>query len=333
MNQYKYGKFTYQLDENNNYKVTSPIPEPETVYKYYSNSKFSKEAITEQYLFCSHPYHLNDSMDTSNLLWDLTNITKKIYNAFFKKTGLDKIIEISFEKDKKENFNLLRIHLFNFVTKGAGIISLTTEPLHTLMWSHYATEKGFMVELDYKEIKNGLGKYNKSLKNYAFLPIQYVEELESIDCFQEGFNSPDIPFLYSIGIKRKDWNYENEWRLIPFENNYGIPHSLILPQNDLKGDSERKLHYPKNAIKCIVLGKHFFNGKNIEQVIDNHIFKLKEDFDFINYLFENFNDRIFLCGEYEKEKKFARSAEQIEFEKIDSTTFKITREKDGFYQK
>ncbi|WP_271765964.1 DUF2971 domain-containing protein [Aquimarina algiphila] len=335
MTEYKYGNFIYRLNDYNNFEVESNIEEPTSIFKYYPNNSNSIDALTNQYLFCSHPFHLNDSMDCSNLLWDFSNISKKQYNAFFSKTGLDQVIEVDFKQDKNNNFSTIRHHLFNFITNGSGIISLTTEPLHTLMWAHYASEKGFMIELDFNDVKQNLKKENRNLKNYALFPVQYVDILESIDCFQEGFKSPDIPFLYSVGIKRKDWSYENEWRLVPFTDNYGIPHSIIAPMEDMKGENERKIYYPRKAIKSIAIGKLFFNGSNIEKIINPYTYKLKRsaDLDFVNYLYENFNDRIYFCGEFENDKQFMRSAERIEFNKLNDDTLSIIRKNEGFHQK
>jgi len=332
MNEFKFNDFTYKLDENGNYKVDSPLKEPLSVFKYYPNNENSKDAVDKQYLFCSHPYHLNDPMDSSSILWDFSNISEKRYNSFFKHLNLDQTV--SFLDDKKNNFVVIRYLLHNYVTKGSGIISLTTNPMHTLMWAHYASEKGFMIELDYKEIKNNLTKYNDSLKNYVFFPIQYVDELESIDSFQKGFNSPDIPFLYSIAVKRKDWKYESEWRFVSFVNNYGVPLSLISPSKDIIGDVERKLYYPKSAIKSITLGKNFFNGNNIKEMVGNpDTYKIKNDLEFIDNIFKNFNDRIFLSGEFNIGRKFKRSAGRIELDKVGDDIFRIIHKKEVFNQK
>ncbi|WP_179005725.1 DUF2971 domain-containing protein [Winogradskyella forsetii] len=336
MTQYKYNDWIYQLKDGN-FDIEWPenIKLPETVYKYYPNTEYSFDAVLKQYLFCSHPYHLNDSIDSTSLLWDFSNLTEGVYNKFYAQYGLDQVYEVNYQKEKKNGFVNIKARFFELVSKNAGIISLTTEPLQTLMWAHYASESGFMVELDWQEIKNNLKKLNPKLNNYAFFPIQYVDNLESVDFFGKDFNSPDLPYIYSTGVKRKDWDYENEWRLIPFSMDYGIPNSLLGPYDDLLCKNERKLYYPKSTIKSIALGKRFFNGKNLEKVIDDRTYMLKKskDLDFILFLMENFNDRIYFCGEYENSKVFKRSAEKIHFEQIDEQTIRIVREDEGFYQK
>lgn len=330
---FAHGEWTYKL-ENGRHEVDSPKEIPNSVFKYYCNNSYSKNALLNQYLFCSHPYHLNDSMDCSDLLWDFSNLSEELYLKFYRQFGYDKILEVNYENEKSNGFGQIKHLFYNMITNGSGIISLTTEPLHTLMWAHYSSEKGFMIELDWQNVKDELKALNPNLNNYAFFPIQYVDNLESVDFFLKNFNTPDVPFLYSVGIKRKDWEYENEWRLITYMHGYGIPNSVFSPLPDIPSVQERKLFYPLKAIKSIALGKQFFNNSNIETLIDPLTYKMKtgEDLDFMNFLIENFNDRIFFCGEYEVEKAFKRSTERVSFSKVDSNTIIMERHGEGLHQ-
>ncbi len=333
---YKYGDWIYQL-KNRNFEVEWPkeIELPKSVFKYYANTDYSIDAIIKQYLFCSHPYHLNDSIDSTNSLWDFNNINEETFEGFYHQYGLEKAYEVNFEKEKETGFSAIKQRFYDMVSKNAGIISLTSEPLQTLMWAHYSTERGFMVELDWNLIRDNLKRLNPKLNNYAFFPINYVDNLESVDFFGNGFKSADLPYIYSTGVKRKDWAYEKEWRLISFTLDYGVPNSILGPFPDIPCLNERKVFYPKDAIKSITLGKQFFNGANLEKVIDEGTYVLKEkrDLEFLKYLMANFNDRIFLCGEYEKDRIFKRSAGKIHLENIGENTFKIMNENEGFYKK
>ncbi|MDQ0594576.1 hypothetical protein QFZ37_002945 [Chryseobacterium ginsenosidimutans] len=327
LNSFKYGDWVYKL-ENGNHEVEAPKEAPKSVFKYYSNNLNSRNALINQYLFCSHPYHLNDSMDSTDLLWDFSNLSEALYLKFYDQYDFENSIEINYLKEKENGFKQIKHLFYNMITNCTGIISLTTQPLHTLMWAHYSTEKGFMIELDWEVVKNNLPILNDEITNYVFFPIQYVENLESIDFFLNNCKSPDVPFLYSIGVKRNDWRYEDEWRFVTYSQGYGIPNSLLSPFDNIQGIVERKVYYPKDAIKSITLGKQFFNGENVEELIDSLTYKIKnstDDLEFINFLIENFNDRIYLCGEYEKAKKFTRSSERISFKKIDNQTINIER--------
>ncbi|HLW41249.1 MAG TPA: DUF2971 domain-containing protein [Flavobacterium sp.] len=332
-NTYKYGEWIYKL-VNQNHAVEHPKKQPKSVFKYYSISENSISAILNQYLYCSHPYNLNDSMDCSTLLWDFSTLSKPLFLKFYEQYGLTEEFEIDYEKDKKNGFAQIKELFFNFITNHAGIISLSTQPLHTLMWAHYSSEKGFMIELDWEIIKNNLKKENPKLNNYIFFPVQYVENLESIDFFGVNFRSADVPFLYSVGVKRNDWAYEGEWRLITYSTGYGTPTSIISPFPNVPSQQERRVQYPIEAIKSITLGKQFFNGRNVEKLLEPMTFQMKDvqELKLIEFMIENLPEKIFLCGEYETEKSFKRSSERVNIIKKDKNIFTVVRMNEGFHQ-
>ena len=90
-----YKDWTYEL-KNSNFNVIPPegIETPSSVFKYYSNNKNSLDALVNQYLFCSHPYQLNDSIDSTSLLWDFSNLSKGIFEKFYYQYGLNQIDNI-----------------------------------------------------------------------------------------------------------------------------------------------------------------------------------------------------------------------------------------------
>ncbi len=324
--EYKYEDWSYSL-ENENLNVSSPISKPKKLYKYYSNTKDNRDALMNNYLFCSHPFHLNDSMDSSPLLWDFSNLNENTYNNFFIENKFAQIM--SFDKDKADGFQQIIFLLFQQISNLSGVISLSSEPLHTLMWSHYASEKGFMIDLDTDVLINNSRNENQFLNNYVLMPVKYVEELESIDCFSNNFTSMDIPFLYSVGIKKNAWIYENEWRLLPFANNFGVPNSILRPLPDIKGKYDRKIYYSRDTIRSIILGKHFFNGNNLQDIDENgnYILKENDELNFINFLIDNFNDRLFQCAEFENGTKFKRNAVKINMKRLGKNIIKIKHEK------
>ncbi|MBN2881804.1 DUF2971 domain-containing protein [Candidatus Woesearchaeota archaeon] len=327
-NFYNYGDWTYRLD-NNNHHVDHPLPEPESVFKYYANNKFSKDAITNNYLFCSHPYHLNDSMDSSNLLWDFKNITPKAFEKFFETYRGNPILKEypSYEEDRNNNFEIIKTSFWNIITNNLGIISLTEKPLHTLMWSHYATEKGFMIEFDKKKLISGFRKKNPSMANYVFMPIQYVKKLEKIDFFKEGFKTPDIPFLYSINIKRDDWYYEKEWRLVCYSRDYGIPYSQVLPREDYNGQVDRKFYYDADIVKSVTLGKYFFHGKNMKkfEFPNKYWLNNQNDIDLVDFIIKKYNDRLYLSDELESNNKYNRNKIKISMLKQKDDLYIMTK--------
>jgi len=328
---YQYKNFTYILD-GNHIVITDPvIPEPESIFKYYSNSKYSLDALKNSYLFATHPYSFNDSIDSSDLLLNFENITKERYVGFYKRFLKPEEFEKYnyneiFEEDKKDSFLNIKKFFYEIFSRNFGLISLTTEPVNVLMWSHYSSESGFSIEIDKKCLINNLRKHNPDIKNYCFRPIQYVDELETIDTFQEGFSTPDVSFLYMTNVKRSEWKYEDEWRLAIYKSDMGIPFKSVYPgSTDYSGTEERKVYYSKDCVKSIVIGKYFFNGKNCGVLNEDKSFIIEnpEFLELVNFLYENHNDKLFMSGELQKGNKFGRSVSRIEIEKHDENTFKL----------
>ena len=338
--EYKFGDFTYQLI-NENHNVIHPEKEPQSFFKYYSIDKYKIDALLKNYIYTTHPYSFNDSIDSSELLLDFKNISKERYFSFFQRVvkpnelqnwDLEKI----YNTDKNDSYSYIRNFFYQYFTRSLGLISLTTQPLNILMWSHYANEDGFVIELDKESLLEDIGKLNNDVKNYCLRPVQYVDNLVRIDMFQENFTTPDIPFLYMTTVKRTEWKYEDEWRLSIYKSTMDLPQSFLLPgSTDIKGENERKLYYSKTTLKSIILGKYFFNGRNCIQLNPDSSFTLKTtDFlDFVNHIFENYNDRIYMSGELESGNSFNRSVEKIELEKIDWNIFRIVPKGEGFYKK
>ena len=66
------------------------------------------------------------------------------------------------------------------------------------------------------------------------------------------------PLLYTTTIKRKEWEYEEEWRLSIYKREMGIPFSILYPGDiDYEGRDDRFFRYSKGTIQSISLGKHF----------------------------------------------------------------------------
>jgi hypothetical protein len=329
---FKYKNFIYLLENDSHKVITDPITnEPECVFKYYYNNENSVDALTKNYIFATHPFSFNDSIDSSQLLLNMENITKERYIGIFER--LIKPEEFKtydfdnfYDEDKKNSFQTARRFIYNYFTRQVGLISLTTQALNILMWSHYSSESGFIIEFDTKCLINNLRKYNKDINNYCFRPVQYVDELESIDMFQEGFKTPDLSFLYMTNVKRKEWEYEDEWSLSVYKNDMGVPFSYLdIGRDNYQGTQERKIYYSKDCIESIVLGKHFFNGKNCSHVNAEMVFTISDEKfkDLLQHIYEHYNDRIYMSGEIEKEAKFGRSVSRIELIKIAHDRFQL----------
>jgi hypothetical protein len=334
---FNYKNFTYLLKGGNHEVNVDPVrEEPQTVFKYYYNNDNSVNALTNNYLFATHPFSFNDSIDSSELLLNLQNITKERYGGLFQRLMKPEALkdfdfDVIFPQDQQNSFQHIRRFIYEYFTRQVGLISLTTQPLNILMWSHYSSESGFIIELDKQCLIDNLRQNNKDINNWCFRPIQYVDELESINMFQEGFKTPDLSFLYMTNVKRREWEYEDEWRLAIYKNDMSVPFSFLnIGSTNYDGTQERKIFYSKDCIQSLVVGKHFFNGKNCSKVTGDLIFTISnEKFkSLVQHIYENYNEKIFMSGELEKGSKFGRSISRITLKKIADDQFQLVDLKD-----
>ena len=354
MNKFEYKGFTYSSDDSrlgDKESIKGKSSEPPKLYKYYSYNNFSIDALRNQYLYASHPYQFNDSMDSSWVLLDFKNITKERYirlleNCLNTKTKED--VDKLFSYDKDKNFEYIRLLVYITISRTTGFVSLSSECINNLMWGHYSKETGFVVELDMEILKNNIKILNNEIKNFSLTTIQFVDKLETIDMLREEFKSPFLPFLpflLATNIKQNNWTYENEWRLRIHKELMDTPKDLSLAiknfleiisqKEDGKIDfpfkSDRKVYYPKEAIKGILLGKNFLlQDKYCKKIRYNNgvilFFKEeeKEFIEFVNFLVDNFSDKLYHSSEeYEYDGSIKRGLVSIKLEKIDYYTFKF----------
>ncbi|MEM8510466.1 MAG: DUF2971 domain-containing protein [Bacteroidota bacterium] len=330
--------FVYKF-QNGRYEVEHKVAETPQLYKYYSNSKYSFDAIYNNYFYISHPFDFNDSMDSSELLWDFRGLKEKDYRNFYGNHNFsDEQLTAYYENDKNDNFSKIRRSFWTLQTNGVGILSLTNNPLNILMWAHYSGEYGFMVEYNKKGIIDDIKKNNiDTLKNYVLYPINYVDHLRQIS-IPGKYKTADVPFLYSFGVKQKAWEYEKEWRLICFMNGLGVPFSKVSAlKGNLKGKAERKLFYSKDAINKIILGKYFFSSNFVKSVESTSpgepiIYNLihSKEAQFVDYLFKNYRDKLCLCGEQENEGVISRKFFRVNMDKLGYNRFRVTYGQEAF---
>src|SRR5690606_2070986 len=152
------------------------IPIPSKIYKYYSISENSMNALEELKLYSTHPFLFNDSIDSSELLLDFKNISEERYISFFNRMLTPEEFnkydwKENYVEDKDDNFNGIRNFTYANFSRNYGLISLTTVPFNILMWSHYTSETGFVIGFETQSLLNDI-KYNKDINNYCFRPIQ-----------------------------------------------------------------------------------------------------------------------------------------------------------------
>lgn len=222
-------------------------------FKYYSLSNNSVDALTNCYVYASHPNQLNDSYDCNSQILNFTTATEGdllgLYDVFYQQFREVYGSEEALRERASDDFK-------DMAYRYVGIVSLTTRNNNAHLWHVYSQDsQGFCVELDVEKF---------SFKKYGPHPIQYVDK---ITLFDVKMNVPTA-LLVQTNVKTKDWEKEEEWRLLVSNpegsdfNSWENDGSLSKRYN-LGGEHDRKMKYPLSAIKSVTLGERFFRSPNI----------------------------------------------------------------------
>lgn len=174
---------------------------PSHLYKYYSLSNYNLDALEKGYFYLSNPLNFNDPFDCCNNL----------------------IIE-----KQRDPIDGLPTPFINDIPN-IGISCFSTHELNPLMWGQYTNAYvGFVLKF-----KNDFTFYpDARIKSHKFTSVIYSDNPTPVTekyAFAED---------YQLMLKLKDWEYENEWRLIVNKN-----------KNDLD-----KIFYSTEAIEEILIG-------------------------------------------------------------------------------
>lgn len=162
---------------------------PMEVYKYKSVSTKQdferlKDIILNNHIYMPSPLMLNDPMEANAVVMSLGIMGSGYISACGKIH--------SFIEEKQERYRVL---------------SLSAIPNSTIMWAHYA-----------KEYSGCCLIYSTERTLSDIVPVIYTDSTFE---FSDGeFPDDDMPqaIQESLQFKRKDWSYENEWRVIQQKN-------------------------------------------------------------------------------------------------------------------
>jgi tetratricopeptide (TPR) repeat protein len=191
----KYLNLSKQWIQKRNEEINRSLIPDQIYYKYKAINKYTLQMLIDDYLYFSDINTLNDPFDC-RLIYEYNKIP--IFKEVFKKEGIPKIMSLS-----KSNIN------------------------NVLLWSHYTNNhQGICIGYKFN--------INELIKNEIILhSIRYVDEiyelentlLESIKKpyyeFEKFFNTPATKnsLINSIIEKKDNWKYEDEVRLINFNQN------------------------------------------------------------------------------------------------------------------
>lgn len=352
MEEYKYNDFTYKKNGNSKVEIQHNIEKPKYIFKFYALNEFSIDAFTNSYFYASHPYDLNDYLDSSPFLfWTSKPLDYSYYESFLGflfPNNKQELLKFYEEDISKESLCKGYISLFwEVLSNKFGVVSMTAKENNPLMWPHYTQEKGFQIKFKTEELEKSIETIiqNENGNNtyLGFIPTNYTKDLVPIDICE--FPNMAIPLYYITNVKSNNWSYECEWRFILSKENMGVPYSktgLSGREDHFIRKENRFAYYEKNLVEEITLGMNFFNTKEYEIVkisekdIQVKLKNNKENWNFesqkklLNYVFENLKDKLYYSGvKYEVNENndyyLIRTKEKMEIERKDETTFILTR--------
>lgn len=238
------------------------IAPPTTLSKYYSLSKYSVDSFLKQQFYVSQPSDLNDLFDHNLAIADYSNFNFSDFSLDYENEADRKDAEDLYKRFRLLYLNRIRNTQYEVWTSRYGILCLTEKTTNELMWAHYTSNSGFLLEFNHHEFdgKGFLGPF----------PINYLPQLKKID-----FNNLEIgiekfgtskflnTFLgFSIAslIKKDIWNYEREYRYLCLPENDNLFSVKGARQVDKIGYNiqERFIAYPRSSLKRIILGFNFY---------------------------------------------------------------------------
>ena len=246
----KFNRLKYTVTEKER-DIEFGRPVPTSLLKFYANSEYSQEAVMEHYLYLTHISQFNDAYEASEYLLDLRKLDQTTYEQWYRDKGLT--AHPTYTEDQANDFAMFR-KLYLSIMAWIGSVSFTTREnvCNTLMWAHYATDKGFIVDFDAHKLLHSVAT-GKQFDGFVF-PINYVKKLRPFPLYDDRYGGDWGALLYLIATKHKDWKYEDEWRLscYPLNGKFTVPETLVTKEVP---EIERKLIYPADCAKVIILGE------------------------------------------------------------------------------
>lgn len=186
---------------------------PTHLYRYQRLTAHSLASLLNDTVWLSSPTAFNDPFDCAitlsrdklkeSLDHAIAEIASRNNIPREQIANHDKIID-----QDEHAYELLRASLKNTMQR-IGVLCFSATPSEILMWSHYANNhKGFCVEYDFSE--------DSHLRKIA-QPVCYSETIPALSLanLPDGAESNFLDVC--IFTKAKQWQYEQEWRVIMTE--------------------------------------------------------------------------------------------------------------------
>lgn len=227
------------------------ITRPDTFYKYYALSPNSMDALTNLYVYATHPNQFNDCFDCYEGLLNfertdevlLKSLYGSLFDAFVEQYGGRRAL-------REHTPSIYKVLFYSH----AGLVSLSPRKDNPVLWAYYANNEGFCVEWDVAQFL---------FRTYGPFPIHYVDELRPVDVYNLQEAS-----LIQTNVKTTAWQKEEEWRLIvsnPPGWDFNIFDNRGIEQKQYSGADThcRKMRYPISAVRSVTLGMRFLLHRDV----------------------------------------------------------------------
>lgn len=224
------------VDQENKHVADEDEVELKVLYKYGKFDEHTERCFTHNELFFSSPGGFNDPFDSKLLLTcegEAYRIEKYLckqyegrYSALSKNEIRRRVQRLSAEKGGgdivlKEAVEATR----DLLRKTLGVCCFTEKRDDILMWAHYAGQHtGFCLEFDVD---------NEFFRRAA--KVEYEASLPRINVLSLA-DPPEGKAAKKLLIKARDWEYEQEWRIVDF------------------GKFEEIQTFPAEALRGVILG-------------------------------------------------------------------------------
>lgn len=185
---------------------------PRFLYRYRSMADDTlrervRQILVEHLTYLAPASSFNDPFDCCPLVDDRASVGE--YLAHFmrlpwlnREQALQRTAEFSTRTPSiQRSVNAAKEALQAGLLTKFGILCLNTDPLHELMWAHYAdSHRGVCIQFDAQH------------QAFQFAePVEYVVERPTMNIFTQTI---DRQVTASMRTKSKVWDYEREWRVI-----------------------------------------------------------------------------------------------------------------------
>jgi hypothetical protein len=187
------------------------------LYKYLAPSKL--ELLFQNKLLATPAKFLNDPLECYVRMQELTDDQWKVHFQQFEREGkkppnydqlpIETRWQMYLTANKSDEFASREpVDMRDRLSEAFGIVSLTEDPCHRLMWAHYTDiGKGVAVGFYTGEEQQSSGFIGRATDFGIAIKVAYNDTLTTLT---QDFSNAALVF----NTKHADWSYEQEWRVI-----------------------------------------------------------------------------------------------------------------------